>query len=381
MNLDKSQQSAVDFATTKPQLAVITGPAGTGKTTVIKHIADNFGGDCYIMAPTGKAAARIKQVTGYEAKTCHSYLRWDGTRFHRKENFNSPVIIDEASMLDGWLLSQIIRFRPPSVVLVGDSNQLLPVGRGQPFHDLVKIEESVCRLDVNHRAKSAILHASSCIRRGEMPAAKIESGGEVWSCIWSRCTEDMMAKLIDWCKRGQFDPERDVVIAAKYGNDDNDGGIDSLNTAIRSVVNPHATDNKFQIGDRILVCKNFGEDDLWNGDTGTVRDIDYRGNPKVVIDRDPEFARDLTGAQVRETRLGYALSVHKAQGSEFRRVFFVCPDQHFHMLDRSLIYTAVTRAQEGCVVMGSRRAFEDGIGKINCKTTVLGWLENKQMVD
>lgn len=375
MILDPSQEQAVmRTINTRKKVSIITGPAGTGKTTVIRNLAAAWTGRCILCAPTGKAAARIREACGLGAATIHRELLWDGDQIRRKEPFSMPVIVDEASMLDSWLLARLMEFKPPKLVLVGDADQLAPVGRGQPFHDMVNSGGTVelNELTVNHRAKEAIHDAATDIRAGRIPPSDLRTAEEMWMHCETGPADLTTETLIEWVKSGQYDPEQDIVLSPRYGSEEeNDGGIDALNKAIRAVVNPPLTDAKFQEGDRLLVCKNFGSEDLWNGDTGTIVGIDMDGRPLARLDRDLSNPRALSPEQSRECRHGYALSVHKAQGSQFRRVFFVCLRSHWHMLSRSLVYTAITRARKGCVVLGEFSAFVHGIETVASKKTVL----------
>lgn len=399
ISLDTSQTAAVEAALSGGD-RVITGGAGTGKTTIIKTIAEQLDRRCVIVAPTGKAAARIRESTGFEAGTIHRELAWDGTAFLRREQFNVPVIIDESSMVDSWLMAKLLSFQPPKLILVGDTAQLPPVGRGQPFHDLVALRRDlVSTLTTCHRAKGAVHIAASAIREGKAPEARMESGGEVFRLQDTGGPEQTMAVLASWIKKGSLNPQQDVIVAPQYGSADapsqqmelggsaigteSDGGIHAINRLAKSILNPaKAPDEKWRPGDRVLICKNFGKDDLWNGDLGTITAVDTKGLPYVLLDRDKQRAEDLEDArerhltveQARETTLAYCLSVHKAQGSQFRRVFFVCFRRHAAMLSRSLIYTAITRAREGCVVMGELSAFYRGLNVRQERKTVMQWL-------
>ena len=375
IQLDESQLKAVEAACDMGD-AIITGGAGTGKTTIIKAVADNFKGLVEIAAPTGKAAARLKEATGYPAATIHRLLLWDGEKINRKSPWTCPLIIDESSMIDAWLLAQILTFNPPKLLLVGDAAQLPPVGKGQPFHDLLKLRPDIVT-ELKHcwRAQGAVHKAAKAIRSGQAPQQADNSGGETWKMIETGQAESTMEKIIQWVKAGALDFTRDIIISPTYGDDqDNDGGIDSINRAVRAIVNP--AESKFYRGDRVICGKNFSGLDLWNGDLGTVGDTDIDNNLWVTLDRDPQ-PRLCDKDQIRELKHAYCLSVHKAQGSQFRRVIFVCLRKHWYQLDRSLIYTAITRAQKGVCVIGELQAFYNGINTVKTKTTCLQILGKK----
>lgn len=395
MNLDNSQKSAIENALSSGH-RVITGGAGTGKTTIIKEIVTSLQGRAVLMCPTGKAAARLREATGFDASTIHSALLWDGTTFRRQGDFRNAVIVDEASMVDSWLLAKLISFKPNKLILVGDASQLPPVGKGQPFHDLCALRpDIVSTLTTCHRAKGAVHMAATAIRTGAAPERVLESGGETWRMVDSGAPPATMATLEKWIRGGAYDPVRDIIICPQYGSDNGsadsqqefatlstepDGGIHSINRAVKTMLNPSREGEKYTPGDRVICGKNFGSDDLWNGDLGTVVSVDTKGLPFVMLDRDASReidleeddskARRITKEQLQHFAHAYALSVHKAQGSQFRRVFFVVFKRHQRMLSRALIYTAITRARQGCVVMGEISTFYRGINTEITRRTV-----------
>jgi exodeoxyribonuclease V alpha subunit len=375
MNYDASQRAAIEAACDPDTRDIIvTGGAGVGKTTVIRAISEKLG-NVEIMAPTGKAAARLKEATGCYAETIHRALQWDGERINRVVPFNRPVIVDESSMMDTWLLSTMLSFNPPKLILVGDPAQLAPVGKGQPFHDLVALRTDMVQ-ELTHcwRAQGAVHKAGQMVRRGEAPLTTDVSGGETFRMVETGTAEATEDKLIKWVKAGYFDPAQDVILSPRYGEGDRDGGIDAINEAVRNIVNPSL--DKFSNGDRIIINKNFSKDDLWNGDLGFVSDEDVSGDLWVTLDRDPGSPRLLEAEHRREMSHAYCLSVHKSQGSQFRHVYFVCLKTHWYQLSRSLIYTAITRAQKGVCVIGQLSAFYHGINIVNSKRTCIQWMAN-----
>lgn len=382
MSLDKdNDQDAAVAAALAGKDRIITGGAGSGKTTLIRRIAEALEGNCEIMAPTGKAAARLKEATGFNACTIHRALAYDGNEFHRSHDLG-VTIIDEASMIDSWLMQSVLRFNPKQLILVGDFAQLPPVGKGQPFHDLIKLRpDIVSTLKTCHRAKGAVHMAALAIREGRNPDAQMVSGGETWTILQTGEPRATLNSLMKWIEAGRFDPNTDMILAPRYGNgeggDDCDGGIDAVNKAVKKLLNP--SDEKFSTGDRVLICKNFSADDLWNGDLGTIIDVDSAGMPWVRIDRDWDEknqvfdppSRILNKDHLKELDLAYCLSVHKAQGSQARRVFFLCFLSNQFQLSRSLIYTAITRARQDVVVCGQPQAFYRGIKNQGHRVTVM----------
>ena len=374
MNLDadKDQDEAVAAALTG-QDRIITGGAGSGKTTLIKRIAKALEGNCEIMAPTGKAAARLKEATGFPACTIHRALCYDGNEFHRGGDLG-VCIIDEASMIDSWLMQSVLKFNPKQLILVGDSAQLPPVGKGQPFHDLIKLRPDIVSvLKTCHRAKGAVHMAALAIREGRNPEMRLDSGGETWTIMDTGEPKKTLATLLKWVEVGRYDATQDMILAPRYGSgqggDECDGGIDGINAAIKALVNPSI--EKFSTGDRVIINKNFSNDDLWNGDLGTITDVDTAGLPEIEVDRLKGERKFLNKDHVKEMKHAYALSVHKAQGSQARRVFFMCFSRHFFQLSRPLIYTAITRAKKDVVVCGEPTAFFRGIKQQSKRVTVM----------
>ena len=384
MIYDDSQLRAITGAANPAnKITLITGGAGSGKTTVVKSILEKLN-DCELMSPTGKAAARMAEVTGHEATTIHRALGFDGEIWRRKKWFESPVIIDEASMIDSALMAKIFEYNPKKLILVGDDSQLEPVGRGCPFKDLIRIMPgAVFRLLICHRAKGAIHKASQAIRSGQSPLENDQSDGESFKLLETGDAENTTKRLIKWVEQGYYNPQKDMILSPRYGTgqDDFDGGIDSLNKAIKRVINP--SEEKFAVNDRIIVVKNhadIGLNGIWNGDLGFIVGIDSAGELEIILDRDrKKDGSDPVLIQIKkdvlkDIRLAYCLSIHKAQGSEAEHVFVIMLNSHFSQINRSMVYTAVTRAKKAAIVMGQIKAFYSGINKVNEKRTVLQYL-------
>jgi len=359
---------------------IITGGAGTGKTSIIKAIAENRNGGVMLTAPTGKAAARLREATGFDASTVHRALGYDGEEFRGAiaAKFNVPLIVDEASMMDSNLMAHVIAQEPPQLILVGDDAQLPPVGAGQPFHDLLRLRrDRVRRLEICHRNKEAVHAAALAIREGRRPMAQ-KTESETFSMMQTGDGERTQEFIVNWFRTGALDPFQDVVLACRYGEEDGSGDIRGLNAAIMQAVNPHEPGERWRKRDRVMCNKNFSALDVWNGDMGTVTDVDTDGRAWVELDRAREAGPLLLDRDVaKEFVHAWALSVHKSQGSQWRRVVFVCLRKHVHMLNRALVYTAVTRAKAGCVVCGELDAFYGGINRVAGKQTVLQELGRK----
>lgn len=393
MNLDQSQLDAIEHALNGNRFSIITGGAGTGKTTIIKEIAGSTR-NAELAAFAGKAAARLREATGHEASTIHRLLKYQGEGFTRGSLAGRTIIIDEASMISADLMAEIMKREPAKLILVGDPAQLPPVGKGQPFHDCINLyPNTVKTLTTCYRNTEAIYQAAIRIRAGEMPDPHSKTDSERFDIINTGKPDVTQQTLLKWILDSYqtpepFDFEKDIILCPKNGDSDAEPcTVKGLNKSIREIVNSDALeDEKISIGDRVINTKNCPDLDVWNGTTGTVHSIDQDGSISVKLDV-PAIDKDATekeGCTIytdyvlfdREIKsnlqLAYALTVHKSQGSQYRRVVFIALERDARMmLDRSLIYTAVTRAKRHGIVIGQPSALRTGIARVNEKTTVL----------
>lgn len=368
--LDEYQEKAVENALKMP-LSIINGGAGRGKTTIIKAIAEGHGGNVTLCAFSGKAAARIKEATGIPASTIHRMLGYIGTEFLVKSLERQNVIIDEASMLSSSLLYEIISRNPNTLTLIGDEAQLPPVGDGQPFHDIVHFRpDLVTTLEKCYRASGAVFDASEMLRRGEMPPAYSCNGGESWRICQTGGAESTHRYIVEMVRGGALDFSQDIILVPR--NEGEHASVDGLNDAIVQIVNPHGEGERFKPGDRVLNTKNNSDLDIWNGTTATVTAVSRGGELTIMVDGSDDYT-DVPADFARDNfRLAYALTVHKAQGSQYRRVVFACLARDiFALLDRPMVYTAVTRAKEACLVVGEHGALVSALQKRNTKRTVI----------
>ena len=381
---DVQQLKAVEMALAN-RFTVVNGYAGSGKTTIIRQLCKALklnGRTFHLCAFAGRAAARMRDVTECHASTIHSMLGWrgDGLGFTVKSLAGSTVILDEASMVPSWLLAEIIVRNPDRLVLVGDEGQLPPVGAGQPFHDIVHHgnPKNVITLNTCYRNKAAINRAASEIRDGRLPLSG-EEDGERLAVINVNGAIGAHHWILNVVRKGEIDFSRDIVLCPANGADYTPATIESLNRDIANIIIPR---DEFRLvdGDRAINTKNNPELDIWNGTTGSVK-LDAGGAAWLTLDvpnADGEKSVLVPKAEVKHLRHAYALTIHKAQGSQYRKVVLVCLRRDTHiLLDRSMLYTGVTRAQKECVILTDGGALSHAIGRTAHRRTLLQQLLTK----
>ena len=389
MTYDDIQLQAIENAV-KSKFHIINGAAGMGKTTIIKAITDQLtaqGKDVALCAFAGKASARLREATGYEASTVHRMLGYNGVKFMRGKLAGCSVILDEASMVASDLMAELVKRNPERLILVGDQAQLPPVGKGQPFHDMIALmPERVTTLQTCYRNKEAVYHNAMLIRQGMMPEMSMESELERWNVLQTGDQVRTHAWIEKLVRSGAVDFDQDIILVPRNGEGDQTKcTVKGLNRAIVDIVNPRQGAEKFKVGDRVINTKNFSDEDVWNGTTGKIVAIDHGGLAWVHLDTPcldvgassdghpvyrskVLFKKDM----MKSLELAYALSVHKSQGSSYRNVLFVCLGRDVHtLLDRSLLYTAVTRTREKCCVVGQKNALWSAIQTVREKRTVI----------
>ena len=388
---DDSQLEAVKFAILHSG-AIINGGAGVGKTSVIKMIIKGIEltypqWKVCLCAPTGKAAARLKEATRHEATTIHLLLGADGKGNFRCDNLHDcAVIVDEASMVDSALMAELIRREPEQLILVGDQAQLPPVGDGQPFHDMINLApEMVKTLTKCYRNKEAVFNAAMQIRNGKIPARHVESEKEKWTVVPAANAQEAQTLICNWAETGEIDFTQDIVLCPKNGKREEneeyqDATVNALNEKLLAIDRKKrgaAGSERFEPGDRVINTKNCPDERVWNGTTGAVLAASEDGlivlldTPITEPDGKTRDTAFFDKDMILELRHAYALTVHKSQGSQYRKVFIVILRRDAYQLDRSLIYTAVTRAQQECVIVGDYNAMATAIQHVNHKLTAM----------
>ena len=373
LTLSNQQKEAVR-ETHDRKVVVITGGPGTGKTTLITalvRVLSRRGARVALCAPTGRAAKRMEEATGREAKTIHRLLEWSPRAggFLRGERTPLPcdaLVVDEMSMIDIVLFSQLLAALPPParLVMVGDSDQLPSVGPGNVLADLIVSGAlPVVRLTKIFRqaGESSIVVNAHRINAGLLPLSGPREEGDFF--IIERETPEAILETVRELvttripRRFALDPMQDVQVLTPMRK----GilGVTNMNRELQALLNPRGPAltrgaAQFRTGDRVMQMRNNYELAVWNGDIGFVAEVD-EGSRAATVRFDERSVR-YQWTDLDQLSLSYACSIHKSQGSEFPAVVIVLHTQHFVLLRRTLLYTAVTRGRKLAVIVGSRRA-------------------------
>ncbi len=388
IELSQQQQEAVEMAAYS-QIMILTGGPGVGKTFTTHSIVSLWkamGKSIALAAPTGRAAQRLAEMTGLEAKTIHRLLEFDPrTRGFKSDNDNplpqTAIIVDEASMLDLFLAYALVKAVAvgAQLLLVGDIDQLPSVGPGSVLADLINSGRvPVVRLTQVFRQaqQSAIITAAHEINRGQYPTIEPISNSPVSDCLWhgggfqpEHGVQTICELIIDLIPKLGFNPATDVQVLCPMSR----GlvGTRNLNTVLQELINPKSPDKveitrggmTLRVGDRIIQQTNDYQREVFNGDLGIITDIDtveqeinvQYGERSVVYDY----------ADLNEITLAWSVSIHKSQGSEYPVVILPFYMQHYMMLTRNLLYTGLTRAKKLAIVIGAKKAISLAVRSTN----------------
>jgi len=391
IKLNEDQQRSI-LTCLQNKVTVITGGPGTGKTTLIKKlltILESYKVSYRLAAPTGRAAKRITEGTGKPASTIHRLLEFDVSTmgFVRNEQNTLLVdflIIDEASMIDIFLAHSLLKALPlhACLLLIGDIDQLPSVGAGNFLHDLIssKTIEYIRLTQIFRQAQdSLIITNAHRINQGEFPLSYKPGARRDFIFIKEESAEHVVAHLQTIYTKALPEygirPADTMVLVPMHRGI---VGTQNLNHHLQQLLNPNQTEKQilhagttFKIGDQVMQMRNNYDKLIFNGDMGTIREIDIQERTLQIQYLERFVAYDF--GDLNELALAYAISIHKSQGSEYAAVIIPIFMQHFTLLQRNLIYTAITRAKKLCIFIGQPKAITIGIknNKSSIRTTFL----------
>ena len=368
------QVKALKMALSK-KVSIMTGGPGVGKTTIIRALVDVFAArrlTVSLAAPTGRAAKRMEEATRHQAKTIHRLLKFLPKTGRFEHGPDKPLpgdifILDEVSMMDAYLMNSFLSALPDQghLVLVGDTDQLPSVGPGHVLGDLINSNRIACtRLDTIFRQETGgwIVRNAHRVNNGESLELPDSDGLSDFYFLETQEPDDVVARMLHLVseripKRFGLDPVADIQVLTPMRR--NQLGADNLNAVLQHALNPKGAHverfgRKYRMGDRVMQIRNNYDKDIFNGDIGHIRavnDIDRQ----LVVQFD---SRSITYgfSELDELVLAYACSIHKSQGSEYPAVVILMTTQHFKLLQRNLLYTAITRGRQLACLIGSSKA-------------------------
>jgi len=358
------------------KVLVLTGGPGTGKTTLINslvRILEKKGQRIVLASPTGRAAKRLSEVTGREAKTIHRLLEFSPKEGGFKRNEDNPldadlVVIDETSMVDILLMNNLLKAIPlaATLVLVGDVDQLPSVGPGNVLKDIIAsgCVETVVLIEIFRQAQESLIIVNAHrVNHGEFPQLKPQPGQRPdFYYIEKNKPEEVLGVIKELCIKRlpnafHLSPLDDIQVMTPMHR--GTVGVANLNAELQALLNPEGKvitrgGRLFRINDKVMQIKNNYEKDVFNGDIGRLVGIDL-DEQKVLVKFEDRVV-DYELGDLDDLVLAYAISIHKSQGAEYPAVVVPLLSQHYIMLQRNLLYTAITRAKRLVVLVGSKRA-------------------------
>ncbi|PKL82324.1 MAG: ATP-dependent RecD-like DNA helicase [Ignavibacteriae bacterium HGW-Ignavibacteriae-3] len=362
------------------KILILTGGPGTGKTTALKGIIETYRTlkkNIMLAAPTGRAAKRMSEVIGMEAKTIHRLLEYNPMdRLFMRDEENpletDLLVVDEISMIDTLLMNSLMSAVSPhtTLVLVGDVDQLPSLGSGNVLHDLIQsgiIPTAMLTKIFRQAEESQIVVNAHKINRGEFPVL-INNESSDFFFIHESDNSNIADVITELCRlrlpeKYGFDPMKDIQILTPMYKGDT--GAINLNSRLQDVLNRKKIilargEKNFKIGDKVMQLRNNYDKDVYNGDIGLIQAIDM-DDQKLEINYSGKIV-SYEFLELDDITLAYAITVHKSQGSEYPCVIMPITTAHYIMLQRNLIYTAVTRASKMMILVGSKQALAMAVG-------------------
>jgi exodeoxyribonuclease V alpha subunit len=363
------------------KIMIITGGPGTGKTTTVRGIIQAMewlNWRVVLAAPTGRAAKKLSEATGREAKTIHRLLGYspkNGFRYDERNQLQTDaVIIDELSMVDLILMNNLVKAVPSNanLVLVGDVDQLPSVGAGAVLHALIASGQIhvVKLIKIFRQAqKSLIVVNAHRVNRGNFPYLKGKAKDDFFFIPQEEPEEvaRIIARLVSQRlpKYYGLNPFSDIQVLTPMHR--GAAGANNLNRLLQETLNPKdeialpPASGRFRLGDKVMQIRNNYQKDIFNGDIGQITDVDPV-NQQLIVKFPDQALIHYDAADLAELVLAYAITIHKSQGNEYRAVVMPMLTHHYVMLQRNLLYTGITRARELMIIVGSKKAL-----RIACK--------------
>jgi len=387
INYDEKQKEAI-LTCLNSGVSIITGGPGTGKTTIVNAIIQVYkemlnNSEIHICAPTGRASKRLTEITGIKACTIHSLLKWDLHSNVFSINENNPLtgqllIVDEFSMVDNYLLHQLLRASQNigQIIFIGDEDQLPSVGPGNVLRDLIDsgLINTIRLTKIYRQSESSnIVKLAHHIKNNESMNDDFQNDVTFYSTN-DYNIQKVVLEYVKIAKNNGYNNEDIQVLAPMYQGIN---GIDNINDILQEYFNPNDVSlNELRVGkiiyrenDKILQLKNQNEDNVFNGDIGTLVEIDKGSNisnSKIYVGYDDNIVEYTSKDFVNITH-AYCISIHKSQGSEYPLIILPITFAYQRMLAKNLLYTAITRAKQKLVIVGNYDAFLYGINNTNYK--------------
>ncbi|MCK5542509.1 MAG: ATP-dependent RecD-like DNA helicase [Desulfobacterales bacterium] len=392
IKLAKMQKKAITMALDE-KLLVITGGPGTGKTTIINAIIKIYkklGIKILLAAPTGRAAKRMNEATFHPATTIHRMLKYSMIKAGFEKDETNPLkcdllILDESSMIDTYLMYQLLKAVPDfcSIIFVGDVNQLPSVGAGNVLNDIILSGMfSVVELDTIFRQarKSLIIVNAHRINNGDFPFINSDEKSDFFF-IQREEVEDVVKTIVELGKvriqkKYGFDPINDIQVLTPMHR--GLAGSANLNVELQKALNPGESglsslfrgNREFKVNDKVMQIRNNYDKLVFNGDIGAIGQINFENQKLIIVYNKREVEYDFS--ELDEIIHAYAVSIHKSQGSEYPVVIIPIVTQHYILLQRNLIYTAVTRGKKLVIMVGTKKALAMAVNTVKSEKRFTG---------